>query len=311
MEKDGLISDALISQAYSHLHEEIGLDNIKYSLEIEFDGIQKAHDAIHEFMMIARLLFPDDDSISWHRKSAFLVYHWDAFSLAHRSLLEALCANYNAASILLRSTMELIIKGAFLECMSRKKFRDNSMALDKDKKGNKFKEKMVVILSQDQHVVEELEKTSGLILDIIASFIDNSKYRIALSTIIDQLDQWKILEPITNPKEVIYENIFRDLSASVHVVPDKTDIGRRLLMNGDRLFGQEVLHQELNYFSHTLLKLMDVAIVIELNIMEDLLNEYAPSRDNLYGRLAYLEQLNLKYSIERLGTLTKDGWDMV
>lgn len=301
-----MISEGLVLQAYSHLHGEIGLDNIKYSLELEFEGIQKAHNAIHEFMQIAPLLFPDDGNISWHSKSAFLVYHWEAFSLAHRSLLEALCANYNAASILLRSTMELLIKGAFLECMSRKELRENSKALEKDKRGKHLKGKITAILSEDQHSDKKLEKTSGLIFDIIAQIIDNSKYRPPLSCIIDQLYQWKMLEPITNPKEAIYENIFKDLSANVHVVPDKTDIGRRLLMNGGKLFDQEVLCQDLDDFSRNLLKLMDIAIVIELNVLHDLVAYNPQFRSNLAERLTYLDQLDLSYSIERLRTLIEE-----
>ncbi|OQB05026.1 MAG: hypothetical protein BWY21_02066 [Parcubacteria group bacterium ADurb.Bin216] len=307
MWKEGLTPEGLILDAYSHLHEEIGLDNIKYSLEIEVDGIQKAHDAIHEFLLIAPLLFPDDESISWHSKSAFLVYHWEAFSLAHRSLLEALCANYNAAYILLRSTMELIVKGAFLECMCRKELIENTMTLENDRRGKALKKRIVEILAEDKLIEKRLEKTSGHIFDIIAPIIDDPKYRVPLLSIIGQLSQWKILEPIADPNEVIYNKIFKDLSANVHVIPDKIDIGRRLLTDEGILFKSEVLCQELNSFCQNLLELMDIAIIIELNVLADLIKINHQPRSKLYERLSYLEQLNLRYSIERLRTLTKSS----
>jgi hypothetical protein len=114
MTKRGCEFEELVQSAYRHTLGELGLENIKPSLKLEFESLQKAHDAIHEFMLLAPLLFPSQADEEFHRKSAFLLpYQETAFDHAHRSLIESLCGYYNVAFVLLRTTLELVIKGAF------------------------------------------------------------------------------------------------------------------------------------------------------------------------------------------------------
>lgn len=116
----------LLELAYSHTLSEFGLENVKLSLALELSNLQRTHDAIHEFMLLAALLAPSstgkEPDWDWHSKSAFLIYHWEVFHHAHRSLCEALCAYYNAAFVLLRVVFELLIKGTFWECLSHREF---------------------------------------------------------------------------------------------------------------------------------------------------------------------------------------------
>ena len=49
---------ALVEQAIEHLTSELGLDNIKISLDLVFEKSRKAHDSIHEFILIAPLMLP-------------------------------------------------------------------------------------------------------------------------------------------------------------------------------------------------------------------------------------------------------------
>jgi len=52
------------------------------------------------------------------------------------------------------------------------------------------------------------------------------------------------------------------------VVPDKTDIGRRLLKEKE-LFETTIIPEELNKFCGVLHKVMDIGVVIELSILSD------------------------------------------
>ena len=135
---------------------------------MSFESLQKAHDAIHEFMLLAPLSVPSKiDTTGWHRKSAFLTYQWEAFHHAHRSLIEALCGYYNVAFILLRATFELLIRGAFWECLSHKTFRDNSQVLDNDKQGKAIKGWLNSIFEAAPNIEEEFEQISASIYDKI------------------------------------------------------------------------------------------------------------------------------------------------
>lgn len=296
-----------IESAYCHTIEELGLENVKPSLRIEFGNLQKAHDAIHEFMLLASLLFPSqaNEKISWHMKSAFLVCHWEAFHHAHRSLIEALCAYYNVAFVLLRVTLELLIKGAFWECLSHKKFREKSKVLDKDKRGRKIKEWLDEIFSRAPDVVEEFERTSASIYDKISPIIEDPNFRPNVKTVVQQLKQWGIFNSILDPTTLIYKEIYGRLSADVHIIPDRTDIGKRILNTPDQIFDQRVFQKTLSEYAHCLHEVMDLAIVIELNIMGDLIEKYDEPKTNLRERLKSMGRLGLKNSLIKAKELLK------
>src|SRR5215470_2375607 len=146
--------EKLLESAYPHIENELGLRHIRLSLRSEFQNLQKAHDAVHESMTLAPLLIslPSGQEPAWERKSAFLTYHWEAFHHAHRSLYEALCAYYNVGFVLLRVTFELFLKGAFWECLSHKKFHDNSQILDNNEAGKKIKTWLRAVFEQAPEV---------------------------------------------------------------------------------------------------------------------------------------------------------------
>jgi len=73
-------------------------------------------------MLLAPTCLPSTTEVRWLQKSAFLTYHREAFYQAHRSFLEALAGYYNAGYALLRNTQELMIKGAFWECLAHEDF---------------------------------------------------------------------------------------------------------------------------------------------------------------------------------------------
>jgi hypothetical protein len=293
--------EELLESAYHHTINEFGLENVKPSFRVQFEKLQRAHDAIHGFMLLAPLLVPSQacDGVGWQKKSAFLVYHWEVFHLAHRSLGEALCAYYNAAFILLRATFELLLKGAFWECLSHREFRENSEVLDRDRKGKKIKEWFNDIFEQAPDVENELEQVSVSVYDKVELIIEDPKYRPSIKTIIRQLDSWDMFNPITGAETQVYEDIFGRLSADVHVIPDRTDTGRRLTGEAFEVFGQELLPDTLGEYTSLLHRIMDLAIVIELNVMKDFIAKHNEIKVKLEERLGILDQLGLEDSIKR------------
>jgi len=92
--------------------------------------------------------------------------------------------------------------------------------------------------------------------------------------VIQQLAEWDILEPYS-PKEVY--DVYRELSAEVHVIPNRIDLGRRLLREKS-IFEAQIVPEELTMYLKSLHKTMDMSIVIELNILSDWVKQ---NRDRL------------------------------
>jgi len=293
-------------EAFSHCLKELNIPNIAISLQrCDFEKIRKAHDSIHEFVLIPTGLITSNEN--FQAKSAFLIYHSEAFDQAHRSLLEALSGYYNAGYTLLRNTLELILKGAFWECMAHRKYRDRAEIIRKTgtKIGNSKKtliDWLSDIIRQKPSIKEELEKTSAGIYDKISPFFEDETLKKIIpnvKSIVEQLVDWKIFDPIQesiSPEEYIY-SFYKKLSADVHVAPDKTNIVKRLLAEKE-LFETEVIPDELNRYAEDLHRVMDIGIVVELNILKDILNE--KSKKWLNERLDAITELELNYASTRI-----------
>jgi hypothetical protein len=253
-------------------------------------------------MLLANLLFfsQEDEAIDWQRRSAFLIYHWEIFHHAHRSLFEVLCGYYNVSFALLRTTLELLVKGAFWECLSHRRFRENAQVLINDPAGKRIKKWLHATFKQAPAVEEALDRNSASIYDKLGPVMEEREYRPSFRTIVRQLEEWGIFNPLTDAEDQIYEGIFRRLSADVHVVPERTDIGRRLAVGISDISEQILLPDTLREYSSLLHKLMDLAIVIELNIAKDLVEEYDEVKTNLKSRSPTFEQLGLGRSLERV-----------
>ena len=288
-------------EAYSHTLKELQLDNLKESLHVEYTQIQPCHDAIHEFLLLAPTMFPST-GVSWHSKSAFLLYHWEAFESAHRSLIEALCGYYNAAFMLLRSVLELVLKGALFECLAHKAFRENSLVLDKDNKGKNLKALLHDTLRSDPSLADKWEHKNGSLYDAIALKMDERKNHLWTKPLLKQLRDWGILNPIPDAAHSI-GRIYQALSKDVHVLPDRTDVGKILLRTPEDLFEQKKVYPSLlrDYLT-PLQAVMDLGIVIVLNIFQDHV-QYQEVRINLEKRESVVKGLNLLYSATRVKAL--------
>jgi len=307
-----VVDKSTLDKAFSHIRKEAGLPNIRTSLKSNYEAIQKAHDSIHEFVYLAPICLPSKTGASWHPKSAFLTYQWEAFHQAHRSFLEALSGYYNAAYVLLRSTLELLVKGAFWECLAHESFRVKAtkLQIDKDKRKRKsVKDWIDALIEQEPSVKRGLEETSAAIFDKTAILFRDREFQKqfvhipSFSTMIKQLIEWEIID-ISNSFSVIYGKLYSDLSKDVHVIPDATDMGRRLLAEKD-FMEIEVIPEELTKYMSTLHEVVDLGIVIELNILRDWIE--LGDKTPLKERLTTLDDLGLYHSVTKLKVLTGTG----
>jgi len=295
-----MIEDKHFKGAFYHTLNELEIPNIVISIQKgDFRKMERAHDSIHECINLAPNLVNNEDD--YFSKTAFLIYHYETFWQAHRSFIEALSGYYNAAYSLLRNVLELLIRGAFWECMAHKRYRNkaqnNPVKELKDMLEERLKEKRI-----DEN---ELEKTSVTIYDVIRPFLEKkTKNKITTLMIVEQLTTWGIFDPISEPEAIVYDKIYRELSKNVHVEPDKTDIGRKLLSKRN-LFENEVILDELTKYTDFLHKVMDIGMVIELNILEDIIGKNEQAKRWLKERLPTIDELELNYTSSKIKEITR------
>jgi hypothetical protein len=192
----------------------IDAKTIAESAKVDFQMAVSGDGIIHEFIFLAICFFPDSIKRSWHSRGVFLLYHQEAFHAFHRSFLEAFCASYQTSFTLLRSALEMVLKGAFYEGLTHKKFRENTNTLGQSKLGSKLKCLIEKTLKEHPNLTETLEENSvGLldILDVIFKYYPKVK-RIPVQTIISQMNEWGLFEPIDNPMTTVYNEVYGKLS---------------------------------------------------------------------------------------------------
>lgn len=209
------IDKSAIDNALSHIRQEIGFENIRISIESNYEMIQKAHDSIHESMYLASFCLPDQPGVSWHSRSAFLCYHWEAFHQAHRSLLDALSGYYNSAYVLLRNTVELLLRGAFWECLAHKEFREKAAILEKHKgKRRSLKDWIDSLIEQKPSIEKYLEETSAAIFDRIRIKMINISRETQCQLTTDGVMVGEVLDNY-EPKTILFTSFVFLLNSSV------------------------------------------------------------------------------------------------
>ncbi len=285
-----------------HIMKELKVEEIKCSIEIEFESFAQAHNSIHQLMSLLPNLFPNGLELPFRRHTSYLVYHWEIFDLAHRSCLDALATYYNAAFILLRSTIELIIRGAFLDCLAHSRFRNKALTMDRSKEGINLKGFLNYLARNHPEIANEMERNSVVILDK-TSFLDNT-YWPSVHSMLGQLVEWGIMDGIDDPERNIYGTYGR-LNAEVHVMPDNTDIGKILVNEGKPFERRKAVLKSLKGYLEVLHMVMDVAMVVSLNITRDNIEEYDSVRDNLRSLISdkQFQALNLTLTRSRIDSI--------
>ena len=91
------------------------------------------------------------------------------------------------------------------------------------------------------------------------------------------------------------------------MIPDRTDVGKILLIKPKELFARKkVFPNLLDEYLEYLREVMDIGIVIELNILKDNI-KYDEVRAHLRERLRYIEELELTHSASRVKTLPEEN----
>ena len=298
--------DEWIKRVLDHTFLEVGISNMVQSLLVaDRDLLARTHDSIHEFVLIAPLLLPPGHS--WHEKSAFLAYHHVAFHQAHRSFLEALAGYYNTAHVILRSVLELVLRGALWECLAHREYRERAYVIERRARAKVYGKRRTIldwlqeIIQRAPQVEKDFERVSGAIFDKISPLFRDPELRRLVprpKVVVEQLAEWRILTPYS--ADEVYA-VYSELSEEVHVAPDRTDLGRRLLRERD-LFKVEVIPEEINKYLRLLHRTMDVSIVVELNVLSDWVKQ-SRHKQELVEKLEVLSDLKLQRAYDRLSTL--------
>ena len=213
------------------------------------------------------------------RHSALLIYHIDATFFSLRALREALCSYYGAAGSLLRNACEAILRGAFWECLARRRYRDHAAVLAEPKRKRKIDgsrrtvlDWMNDVLQNAPHLEAPLEKQSGEIFDRISPLFGNKVlYRAvpSLRTMVEQLSAWQMFEPMTDPVSEIYDDLYWSLCKDTHVIPDMTMMGRLMAVGKDPSPIFEATQEEFDRFRVLLCRVAEVGALTVLNVLQD------------------------------------------
>jgi len=118
---------------------------------------------------VVKLVRPTEGKSIFEQSSAFILYQWEA-TVEHMrlALCLALSANYNSAFTLLRNSLELLIKGAFYECLAHKNYREGVWKLSVEDDASKLREELLKKLLDDPDEEQKLEENSVGIFDLIS-----------------------------------------------------------------------------------------------------------------------------------------------
>lgn len=301
-----------IDSAVEHILKELVLHNITKSLEIDFEAVQQAHDAIHIFLHIQPLSKPRN--ASYLTKVAYLAYAWDAFHYAHRSLNAALSGFYNIAYSLLRSVYEMVIRGAIWQCLTEVRFRSNARKLEPKKKKERklpsIAEYLDNIIRESPSIQDGLTENSITVFDLVDDILEDTKlerkivYMPNVRSMMEQLFDWGILEQDRENCMREHSRLFDLLSKNVHVLPDQLDIMRRILSKEQiEVFKVELLSDELSYYLWNLYRVMEFLIVLEISLLRDWFVQGPSSPEKLFKQVEALRSLGMVHAAKKLRQL--------
>lgn len=218
---------------------------------------------------------------SFYGKSAFILPHYAAGNLALRSLCDAMCGSYMAASILLRSVFELDLKGALYQCLTEEKYLSNTGVLESRKEGRNLLEFLNRLFDYSPNVRVDLQENSIGIFDKLEFVMGKREYHVWPSVIFRQLEAWDFFKPIKNAYETVYRRLYPKLSSDVHAIFDRTDIGKFLLKDPEHCFETPRVDQHfLRNYLNDLRDIMEIGIILTFNMLKESL-EYEKTKNSL------------------------------
>ena len=299
--------DDQINKAFEHIKGELMIPQIIESLKTNFGLAQSSHDSIHEFILLTGMLISRNSNYSFKQNMVFFLHCEEIFFLAHRSSLDALSAHYNAAFINLRSVLELLIQGTFLDCLAHKKYRINHLVWSKHQRNKKIKKFLDDQIEKRLQLEEKLEKDSISIIDELQDFIPIQNNMPTFSFMLGRLLHWDLLQGIENPFSLI-RKLYSKLSSEVHVYPDNTDVGRLLLSNEEYkpFTDKKILQNHLDEYLQMLRIIMDVGLIVVINMLASNMDDH-DVREQIKQRIAtkQFQELGLDFSKNHLSHLLK------
>lgn len=284
-----------IKLAYDHIIQELLLDKIKPSLGIDFKKAQQAHDSTHQLMLLGANIAENLDNYSFKTNSVYFIYNWELFDQITRSNIEALSTFYNSAFVLLRTVVELLIKGVFYDCLSHKKFREDAKIIEQANTEINLKSFLSARIQKDPNIIDEFEKISMSIFDELDLYLSQRKNVLSTKLMLRQIIDWRMLEGVEDAKNLIY-GIYERLSSDVHVSHNNIDIGRRLNTDRELFKKREIMPEYLTEYLELLHTITDICLVVMLNLFREDIQKSNNTKEMLKKKLNEQHFLSLELS---------------
>jgi hypothetical protein len=217
---------------------------------------------------------------TFHRISAFALYGIESIYLLQRTCTEALCCYYGVGTVMLRSGLEALIRGAFWEGMAHKAFRDRAEVVRRvggvkiNGELRKLHRWFADVFARAPQAETDFEVMSAAIFDRTSALFSEPELNRVLPpfiAMVEQVAQWELLDPIPEPARAIYRGVYRDLSSAVHLIPDKTLLGRRFVAGKPAFPTIEFSADDLKAFVDMLEIVANVGMVLSLNLTAKIL----------------------------------------
>jgi len=276
-----------MSRHSNRVREAILADSDRDRAKLE-ESLKRADPELLEHLLDMRHLVADcfraflAEEATHKRLSAFPLYQIEAIHLLERACSQALCCYYGIGTAMLRNALEALIRGAFWEGMAHKVLRDRAEIVRRapgvklpDKTG-RLHEWLADVFAQHPQAEADLEAVSAAIFDRVSPLFSDpllSRAIPPLRTMVDQIAQWSLLDPIPQGTAAIYDGVYWKLSDDAHLIPDKTLLGRRFTAGKDAFPAVEFDRDELSAFIEMLGIVADIAIILSLNLIAKILND--------------------------------------
>jgi len=266
----------LIERLVADLNQDV--PNLEATVErVSIEAIETAGIVQSSFAEFNSLMLSAHPEI-FQSHSAFIIYHIDATFFSRRALREKLCSYYGGAGSLLRSACEAILRGAFWECLAHQRYRDRADIVGEQGRKRKIEGTLRNVLNwltdifqAGTHFEGELEKQSGAIFDRISPLFENKVLLPALPTLktmVEQLSEWKMFEPMIDPVSEVYDDLYGSLCEDTHLDPGKTMMGRLMVAGKDPSTVFEPSQEEFGRFLVLLGRVAEIGALAVLNVLE-------------------------------------------
>lgn len=224
------------------------------------------------FILIPTVVHPltFGNSVKTHifkKRNAYLTFLWESMETLRVSVALCFGFRYSGALSLLRTSLETLIRAAFYDSVSQKKYR-----MEDPIAGLKARHFITGILSdilrKDPDLEKKMEESSSELLEALQTLmIDETAWwqLPGFTNMIEALESWSLLDPLKG-EEVI--DLYGWLSKPVHMVPQFTDVVIQItsLNNafGDLKFVKDITKE----YMYLLSNVLDVGLVLTFNILQ-------------------------------------------